>query len=232
MYRAILVDDEKPAIDLLTLLLEENGQIGVIGSFTRAADILAEIRHLKPNVVFLDIEMPEISGLELAAKIIEIESNVEIIFVTAYDRYALEAFRANAIDYILKPASADDITEVIKRLNKIRHPKKTYQMPTHKARIHCFGTLSVYGAECGEALKWRTAKTEELFAFMLQNLNTGVPKWKITQALWPEYDEEKKTDVNLYTTVYKVKKHCLMQILGFLLLFKTEHIKWSYQRQL
>ncbi|CAB1240689.1 MAG: response regulator [Oscillospiraceae bacterium] len=221
MYRAILVDDERPALDVLSLLLEKSSQICVVGSFTRASDALSEIQTLKPDVAFLDIEMPEISGLELAGKIIEAEDDMEIVFVTAYDKYALEAFRVNAIDYILKPFSSDDIAKVITRLGRIKPLPNACRMPAAQVRICCFGRLSVCHDGCAEALKWRTAKAEELFAFMLQNLNSDVPKWKITQALWPEYEGEKQLNVNLYTTIYKVKKKLLEENIKFVFTFQN-----------
>ena len=164
MFNAIIVDDEKPALDVLKLLLEKTGQICVVGSFMSAADALSQLQSLKPDVAFLDIEMSEMSGLELAGKIIEADGDIEIVFVTAYDKYALEAFRVNAIDYILKPFSSDDIAQAITRLKKVKPLPVVSQMPVDKGRIYCLGRLSVYGAGCREAVKWRTSKTEELFA--------------------------------------------------------------------
>lgn len=215
MFNAIIIDDEKPALDVLKLLLEKTGQICVAGSFLSAADALAEMQNQKPDVAFLDIEMPDISGLELAEKIIDSGLDIEIVFVTAYDKYALEAFRVNAIDYILKPFSLDDITQAITRLKKVKPLPAVSQMPADTGRINCFGRLSVYGAGNREAVKWRTSKTEELFAFMLQNLNIEVAKWKITQVLWPECEAEKQLNTNLYTTVYKVKKTLLSANIKF-----------------
>lgn len=118
MFNAIIVDDEKPALDVLKLLLEKTGQICVVGSFMRAADALSQLQCLKPDVAFLDIEMPELSGLELVERIIEADNGIEIVFTTAYDKYSLEAFRINAIDYILKPFSSDDIAQTVARLKK------------------------------------------------------------------------------------------------------------------
>lgn len=215
MFNAIIVDDEKPALDVLRLLLEKTGQICVAGAFMSAADALVEMQSLKPDVAFLDIEMSDMSGLELAEKIIDIGIDIEIVFVTAYEKYALEAFRVNAIDYILKPFSSEDIAQAITRLKKAKPLPIVSQMPADKGRIYCFGRLSVYGAGCREAVKWRTSKTEELFAFMLQNLNSEVAKWKITQVLWPECEEEKQLNTNLYTTVYKVKKTLLLANIKF-----------------
>ncbi|NTW70854.1 MAG: response regulator [Eubacteriaceae bacterium] len=215
MFNAIIVDDEKPALDVLKRLLEKTGQICVVGSFMSPAKALAEIQTLRPDVAFLDIEMPEMSGLQLAEKIIEAGNNIEIVFVTAYDKYALEAFRVNAIDYILKPFSSDDIAQAITRLKRVRPLSVVFPLSADEGRIYCFGRLSVYGAGCSEAVKWRTSKTEELFCFLLQNLNSEVVKWKITQAIWPECDSEKQLNTNLHTTVYKVKKTLLSANIKF-----------------
>ena len=214
MLNAIIIDDEKPAIEILKRLLEKTGQICVVGSFMRAKDALLKLQNLKPDVAFLDIEMPEMSGLELAEKIIEAGNDIEIVFVTAYDKYALEAFRVNAINYLLKPLSSGDIAQTIKRLKKTKPLSAPPQRSADKGRIYCFGGLSVYGAGFGGTVKWRTSKAAELFAFMLQNLNDEVAKWKITQVLWPECETE-KLNVNLHTTVYQVKKTLLSSKIKF-----------------
>lgn len=225
MFNAIIVDHEKPALNVLKLLLEKTGQICVVKSFTSSVDALVEMQSLRPDVVFLEIEMPHMSGLELAEEIINTGIDIEIVFVTAYDKYALEAFRVNAIDYILKPFTSDDIAEAIKRLKKVRSLPVVSQKPSDKGRIYCFGRLSVYGVGCTETVTWRTAKTEELFAFMLQNLNSEVAKWKITQALWPECETEKKLNTNLYTTVYKLKHTLLSTNIKFDFTYKNGRYK-------
>ncbi len=206
MFHAMIVDDEKPAIELLSLFLKKTGQIYIEGTFTTAGDALAALPQLKIDVAFLDIEMPDMCGMALAEKILEADPSIEIIFVTGFDQYALKAFRINAMDYILKPFSPKDINKAITRLQKIRPLQQTPQTIEGSGHICCFGRLTVYAADYGEAIKWRTAKAEELFAFMLQNLNEEIPKWRILQILWPECEEEKQLNVNLYTTVYKIKK--------------------------
>ncbi len=203
MLNAMIVDDEKAAIDALRFLLEKTGQVRVVGSFISAVEALSQAPKLKPDVVFLDIEMPEISGLRLAEEINAAGHDMKIIFVTAYERYALDAFRVSAIDYILKPLSPDDVGRAVDKLKKAR--PTSAKTPAGNGRIYCFGGLSVYGAEREKAVKWRTSKAEELFAFMLQNLGTDVPRWKIAQVLWPEY-ETKNLNTYLHTTVYQVKK--------------------------
>ncbi|MDD3142518.1 MAG: response regulator, partial [Lachnospiraceae bacterium] len=227
MLNAIIIDDEKPAIKILSILLEKTGQIRVVGSFTSAAHALFEVQNLKPDVVFLDIEMPEMSGLELAEKMIAAGNDMEIVFVTAYDKYALEAFRVNAIDYLLKPLSFDDILQTIARLKKRRPLPVSSQTSTDKGHIYCFGRLLVCAADCQKAIKWRTSKAEELFAFMLQNLNKEVSKWKIAQVLWPECETE-RINVYLHTTIYKVKK----TLLSANIKFDFEFINGRYKLEL
>ncbi len=205
MLKAIIIDNEKPAIDILKILLEKTGQVEVVGSYMNAEGALWHIQGLKPDVVFLDIEMPEITGLQLAEKIIISNSRTEIIFVTAYDQYALDAFRVNALDYLLKPLSYEDVRQTIHRINKRKWPSQAVASRSENlGRIYCFSKLAVYGAGSEQAVKWRTSKAEELFAFMLQNLNEEVSKWRICEALWSDLDIN-KIDVHLHTTVYKMK---------------------------
>ncbi|MEA5011187.1 MAG: response regulator [Angelakisella sp.] len=218
MLNAIIIDDEKPSIKLNKLLLEKTGEIRVVGTSLSALQALSMVQSLKPDVVFLDIEMPEMSGLELAEKILETNNDIEIVFVTAYEKYALEAFRVNAIHYILKPLSPESILQTVTRLKKIRPLQDSVNQLSHQGRIYCFGKLLVYGVGYGTAVRWRTSKAEELFAFMVQNLNKEVSKWKITEALWPECETE-KLNVNLHTTIYQVKKTLLSANIKFYLTF-------------
>ncbi|MFZ7102443.1 MAG: response regulator [Peptococcaceae bacterium] len=206
MLKAIIVDNEEPAISILKILLERTGQATVIDSFLSAAEALAGLKKAKSDVAFLDIEMPETNGLELAGNILATDSDIEIIFVTAYDQYALNAFRVNALDYLLKPLSFEDVEKTVARLIK-RKGSLAGSNPKLSAngRIYCFGKFSVYGTVSKQPMKWRTSKAEELFAFMLQNLESEIPKGRICEALWPEYNAE-KVDIQLHTTIYKMKK--------------------------
>lgn len=214
MLSAIVIDDEILAVRLLKGLLEKTGQVCVVGAFTTAAQALSYVQNLKLDVAFIDIEMPEMSGLELAKKIKEASNDVEIIFVTAYDKYALEAFRVNAIDYILKPASSDDISKIITRLKKIRSLQTSLQVPADKGRIYCFSRLLVYGAGSGTPIRWRTSKAEELFAFFVTKLNVEVSKWIVIDTLWPEC-EPGKVSGKLHTTIYQAKQSLLVANIKF-----------------
>jgi two-component system, LytTR family, response regulator LytT len=101
--RAVLVDDEQLARDELGYLLEQVGGIEIIGQAGNGVEALNTIDRLHPDVVFLDVQMPGLTGFEVARRMLDARAPSHIIFVTAYDRHAIEAFEVNAVDYLLKP---------------------------------------------------------------------------------------------------------------------------------
>jgi two-component system LytT family response regulator len=115
MIRTIVIDDEQDAIDFLCGAIEQYcPDAKVVGCSTNIADGLTEILTKKPDVVFLDIAMPSGNGFELLNRIPD--RDFEVIFVTAYNEHAIQAFRYSAIDYLLKPV---DISELVSAVNKV-----------------------------------------------------------------------------------------------------------------
>lgn len=124
MISCIIVDDEPRNVFILEKLVEQFcNELKVIGSATSPADAAALIRTKKPEVVFLDIEMPGKNAFDLLEELRPV--NFEIVFVTAFDKYAVKAFRAGALDYLLKPVSIDDLRETEKRLKDKVHGRET-----------------------------------------------------------------------------------------------------------
>lgn len=117
MMRALIVDDEMHAREELEALLRETGQIEVAGSCANAFEAIKAIKRERPDVLFLDIQMPVIGGFELLGMIDE-EEMPRVVFVTAYDEYALKAFEENAQDYLLKPVEADRLAKTVQRLKR------------------------------------------------------------------------------------------------------------------
>jgi two-component system LytT family response regulator len=111
--KAIIVDDERLARQELKTMLLEHKDIEVIAECANAAEAKEKINSLKPDVVFLDIQMPGKNGLELAQ---ELNPLPELIFITAHDEYALRAFEVNALDYLLKPVQPQRLAETIQKL--------------------------------------------------------------------------------------------------------------------
>jgi two-component system, LytTR family, response regulator LytT len=101
--RAVLVDDEQLARDELSYLLGQVGGVEVIGQAGNGVEALTSIERLQPDIVFLDVQMPGLTGFEVARRMLDKESAAHIIFVTAFDQHAIEAFEVNAVDYLLKP---------------------------------------------------------------------------------------------------------------------------------
>lgn len=116
MIRAIIVDDEPPARARLRRLLEDVGGVGVVGEAGSALEVYDLVRERRPDVVFLDIEMPEVRGTTLAGSLPE--PRPFVVFATAYERYALEAFACDAIDYLLKPVSRPRLAATIERIRE------------------------------------------------------------------------------------------------------------------
>ncbi|MDP4146591.1 MAG: response regulator, partial [Bacillota bacterium] len=116
--KAILVDDENIALDSLAEALEGISSIEIIEKYTSPIRFLEELSIKKPDVVFLDIQMPIINGFSVAEEIIQMNINTMIVFVTAYDEYAIKAFEINAIDYVLKPISKVRIESTVNRIFK------------------------------------------------------------------------------------------------------------------
>jgi len=115
--KILIVDDEKLATSRLTRLLNELGYQDIT-SFNDPNEVLANIQKTKYDLVFLDIQMPNITGLELANKILERESQTFIIFQTAYEEFAIDAFKAGGVDYILKPTTLENIKDALAKVTK------------------------------------------------------------------------------------------------------------------
>ena len=127
--KAIIIDDEKRARVSLALLLEEYcPNITVVAECENLPEGVKAIRKLQPDLVLLDIEMPGHSGLELLDFFDENEVNFSIIFTTAYNEYALQAFKFSAIDYLLKPINPDELAQAIARLEKQKQKSENYKV--------------------------------------------------------------------------------------------------------
>jgi len=120
-FRTIIVEDEKPARDLLKAYLERFTQMEFLGEYDNGFDGLKAINESKPDVIFLDVQMPKLTGFEMLEVL---EHHPEVIFTTAYDQYAIQAFEQNAVDYLLKPFSRQRFGEAIEKL-EARMNKKT-----------------------------------------------------------------------------------------------------------
>jgi two-component system response regulator LytT len=113
--RAVVVDDEQLARDELCYMLDELGGVEVVAQAANGLEAINAIERLAPDVVFLDVQMPGLTGFEVARHLIDHRPSPNVIFVTAFDRYAIEAFEVNAVDYLLKPVEPARLAQAVER---------------------------------------------------------------------------------------------------------------------
>ncbi|WP_086982255.1 two-component system response regulator BtsR [Vibrio aphrogenes] len=144
MLSAIVIDDELFAREELTELLQETDNVDVIAQASNAIEGLKLINTLKPEAVFVDIQMPQISGIELLA-MLDPDNMPHVIFVTAFDQYAIQAFEDNAFDYLLKPVDPMRLQKTIQRLLKAKHNQEALHTP---AQINAIAPKQLQQVPC------------------------------------------------------------------------------------
>jgi two-component system response regulator LytT len=116
--KAVVVDDEQLAREELCYLLDEVGGVEVVAQAGNGLDALEAIGRAGPDLVFLDVQMPGLTGFEVARRLLDREPPVTVVFVTAFDQHAIEAFEVNAVDYLLKPIEAGRLEAAVQRARR------------------------------------------------------------------------------------------------------------------
>ena len=116
MIRAFIVDDEALAVQRLVRMLEKTGRVTIAGSATDSEDAIGELRSAAVDVLFLDVQMPGLTGFELLERL---DRDLPVVFTTAYDKYALEAFNVNSVDYLLKPIEPERLQRALDKLERL-----------------------------------------------------------------------------------------------------------------
>jgi two-component system response regulator LytT len=128
--RTLVVDDEQLAREELCFLLEQAGDVEVVG---QAGDGPAGLRlagELKPDLLFLDVQMPGLTGFEVARRLVQADIVPQVVFVTAFDQYAVDAFTVNAVDYLLKPVDLDRLEQTLDKVRRRRVvPEQASKLP-------------------------------------------------------------------------------------------------------
>ncbi|MFD2329357.1 response regulator [Cohnella sp. GCM10020058] len=219
MVRAILIDDEEIALDVMEILLQEVGGVTVLGKFSLVSDALAQADALLPELIFLDIEMPETSGLAAAAKLLERFPDADIVYVTAHSQYAVDAFDTKAIGYLLKPVAKPRLVAALERHAELREKaarragagsltsdRDGVQSPEPLRRtlsLKLLESMELYDAD-GRLITWRTKKTKEMFVYLWHHGGTPVYRDRILGHLWPDLDAE-RAQALFHTTMYYVR---------------------------
>ena len=120
--KVLIVDDEKPARDRLRQILEDEPDYEVVGEAGNGQDALSLAAEHKPDVVLLDIRMPGLDGIETAHHLVEFEHAPAVVFATAYDEYAIDAFEARAVGYVLKPVRRSRLVAALSQASRLARP--------------------------------------------------------------------------------------------------------------
>lgn len=171
MLRAIIADDEPLAREALRDALAA-ANVEILEECANGIEALDAIRRLQPDVAFLDIDMPALDGLATAR---DLESGTAVVFVTAYDDYAVEAFALEAVDYVLKPVDEQRVAEAVRRVHK-RRPRKTYEqrfiVGSHGKLIVVTAAEVRYFEAAGNYVRLHAAHVQPLLRGTLSSLET------------------------------------------------------------
>ena len=179
-----VIDDEENVIQETARILQEEAKDARILTFNRGRSALEAITQgEKPDIVFADIEMPGVSGLELAVKIKESSPATRIVFVTGYEKYAVEAFRIKVNGYLLKPVRAEDVREELSYV-----PAET-KHADDRLVVRCFGRFDVFKGN--EPVIFRRKKSKELLAYLVDRQGAACTGNEIVTALWEDENSEK-----------------------------------------
>ncbi|RDU24121.1 response regulator [Anaerosacchariphilus polymeriproducens] len=200
MINAIVIDDEWYNLEEIVDLVNGTGFIHVIKKYQNPIRALQEAKQYKPELAFLDIEMPEIDGINLAEQLYKVCPGIRIVFITSWNQYAVSAFDLNAVDYILKPIKLERFQRMVEKLKS--EFKTKHSSYSDKIKINCFQKLEA--SIGGIPVKWERSKSEELFAYLVMNHDSYIHKDIIIQDLWTDYDPTRALQI-LQTAVSRIR---------------------------
>lgn len=191
--RIICADNEKFALDILVRAVQEAAPEAEVRSCLKVPDVfrLVQSEGFLPEVAFLDIEMPGMSGLELATELKKTMPEINIVFVTGYSEYAVEAMMLRPSGYVMKPVTKEKILD---ELENLRHP---LQSKEKEIRIQCFGNFEVFVND--KPVFFTRAKAKELLAYLVDCRGAGAERIEMASILWENiaYDRSHQLQLNV-----------------------------------
>lgn len=194
----IAVDDEQLALEALVDTTKKTIIDAKVYGFLKPQLALEFAKENNVDVAFLDIKMRGMNGLELAKQLKDIKGDINIIFVTGYSEYSLDAFRLYASDYILKPATPEAIKQAMEHLRNPIIPKYT-----KKIRFQCFGNFEVYANE--KPLVFKRTKAKELLAYLVDRKGASVTMGELMAIMWSDGEDNYSRQSNLRNLIAELK---------------------------
>ncbi|MDR0909152.1 MAG: response regulator [Spirochaetaceae bacterium] len=208
----ITVDDEVAALHSIERAVKEACPADELESFTSASAAMKAATEKQIDVAFLDINMREMSGMELALHLRRINQKTNIIFVTAYADFMGKALKMHASGYIMKPATADDVRDEIENLRLPPPPEEQIGQGLLKEIAHCFvqcfGSFEVF--KDGVAMDFHRPKSKEIFAYLVDRRGASVNNNELMAVIWEEEDDTSSRRSQLRTLIAELI-HCLRE---------------------
>jgi len=187
----LAVDDSPLQLEYLVFQLKQASPSSEIRSCGDVGEVLRALEEgFAPDVAFLDIEMPDMTGLELAGKIRERQPAAQVVFVTACPQYALDSYSVHAQGYLLKPVTVEKIREELENL--FRNVPRPGEEEADRLQVKCFGNFEVFFR--GTPLNFRRSKAKELLAYLVMKQGGGCTVRELSGALFDDdcYDEARQ----------------------------------------
>jgi two-component system LytT family response regulator len=204
--KVIIIDDEKAMHLIMRKFLEKIPDIQIIGSFQDTESASLFLNNQPADLAFVDISMPNESGMQFAKRMAATCKNLHIVFVTSHKEYAIDAFELFALDYIVKPISLERLEKTVRRALAI-HPLSEgtkEDQNTNRIFIYCMGGLEVR-SEQGGGVKWISRKSAELFGYLLFNRGRMVSRTRLMEDIFGGMPP-KNAETYLNTTIYQLRK--------------------------
>ena len=217
------IDDEPRMLSLLHKAIAEAEPDAEIMDFAEGDDLLAALDEHTPDVVFSDVELQGMTGLELAVKIKNAAPEAKIIFVTGFSQYAADAFRLHANGYILKPADPARIRE---ELDYLKLPKA--QTQPGKLRVRCFGSFDVFWND--QPLIFQRSQTKELLAYLVNREGAACTGGELITVLWENSGAVKNPKAYLRLLTHDLRS--TLAAIGMQDVLIREHHQWAVRREL
>ncbi|WP_411676447.1 response regulator [Caproicibacter sp.] len=205
MLKAILVDDELPALEELEYQLEKYKTVTIAAKIQDSRAVLERVEEIRPDLIFLDIDLPGTNGLELALKIQDLCYGIIIVFITAYSEYALQAFQAYPLDYILKPADEKRLRKTMEQILRQKEGPLVAEEAYHTV-IRCFNHFETFSDNTQKIpIKFSTRYAKELFAYLICHFETDVTRNELMHNIF-DGKTDKKTINLLHVTIYRLRR--------------------------
>lgn len=212
--RALCVDDEAILLRVLENAVEQSPDIQGVAKFSNGRDAIEYAKNNPIDIAFLDIEIHQMTGIELAVELRKIHPKLFVVFCTGYEQYALGAFKIHANGYLTKPIYAEDVQEQIDNI------KSLIGETSDKLVIKCFGNFEVYYNN--KPVEFKRNKSKELLAYLIDRAGATASAGQIAVALWENEFDDKKIKNNLYQAYHSLKS--VLEEIGFAdILIKTSN---------